>query len=105
MKRKTFPSDRVPRRRLEVGSIFVPLEVHAALTNKAKHQGLNRRAYCDRELTRILDELGAPRESPSVPITAAIAGSVWKRAKRSSRTRSAVFEADLVRALDKAGAP
>lgn len=105
MRRKTFPSDRVPRVRPEVQSIFVRPEVHAILTSKARHQGLNRRAYCDRELTRILDELGAPHDAPFVPITAAIAGSVWKRAKRSNRTRSEVFEADLVRVLDKAGAP
>jgi hypothetical protein len=105
MMRKTFPSDCVPRSRPEVRSIFVPPEVHATITSKARSQGLNCRAFCDRELTRILDEIGAPREMPTVPITAAIAGSVWMRAKRSSRTRSEVFEADLLRALDKAGAP
>lgn len=105
MKRKTFPSDRTPRRRDEIGSIPVSPEARDTITAKAKEQGLNRRAYCDRELTRILDDLRAPRDPAIVPITAAIAGSVLKRARRSNRTRSQVFEADLVRALDKAGAP
>lgn len=105
MKRKTYPSDRRPRPRPEIGSIHVNPETAAAITATAAAAKCSRREHCDRVITRILDELGAVERPVFIPITAQLAGAVWKRARRAQRSRGAVFEDALVQALDKAGAP
>jgi hypothetical protein len=106
MMRKTFPSDRVPRSRHEIGSIPVSPELQERLTNAAAAAGMSRRAYCDWLVNSLLTGLGAPDELPPVvPITTKLLSNVIKRAKRSNRSRREVFEQALVHALDKAGAP
>jgi hypothetical protein len=104
--RKTFPSDRAPRSRREIGSIHVRAEIHERLTTAAAAAGMTRRAYCDQLVNSLLTSAGAPDELPPVvPITAKLLWNVIKRAKRSNRSRRAVFEQALEHALDVAGAP
>jgi hypothetical protein len=106
VKRRTFPSDRRPRSRREIGSIQIEPALHAELTRRAVAAGVCRRAFCDDAITAVLDQLGAPAAPEAVvSISARIAGAIWKRAKRSGRPRAAVFEDAIVQALAAEGAP